>query len=127
MDDLVLTLKAGAAALLTVAVVAATASTVKAEIREAAEDAVAHERHFGAQPMLAGPVSEKAAPMTLSTTPQRVNCGSPMGFKTWKCIDPAGGGVTVYRGGDDVSTTLGFPESADTEFGGDSREAWLVL
>lgn len=79
-----------------------------------------------AQPFLDSRVVETSADESLSTTPQRIDCGKSASPRSWKCIDTAAGGVTVYRGDADVTSSTGFPESADTVFGGDSV-AYLVL
>lgn len=78
------------------------------------------------QPLLDSRVAETSADESLSTTPQRIDCGKSASPRSWKCIDTAAGGVTVYRGDADVTSSTGFPESADTAFGGDSV-AYLVL
>lgn len=79
-----------------------------------------------AGPLLDTRVSEITADESLSTTPERIDCGKSNAPRTWKCIDTATGGITVYRGDSSVSSSTGFPESADAAFGGDSR-AYLVL
>ena len=106
----------------TVAISLGVVGVVRTEIRAAAERATEK-----AQPLLAGPVSEGAAVFTVTTTAQRVSCGLSSSYKTWKCVDAAGGSTVVYRGGADVTTANGFPEVAGTAFGGDSRNAWLVV
>lgn len=78
------------------------------------------------EPQLSNRVSEVSAVEALSTTAVRVDCGRDSAPKSWKCVDSAAGGVTVYRGGSDVTSSNGVPENADTAFGGDSV-AHLVL